>query len=118
MCLCDNKIQRHESFLEPFSPLGLIACQPRMQRLARHPDLLGGLRNRQTITNHGLIPLLSHAQLPHLGSVKDQPKYFQPSPEAEMSSISRGHTVREAAPQRHHPDAEEQTEEIVRQTES
>ena len=24
--------------------------------------------------HHGLIPLLSHAQLPHKGSVKDQPK--------------------------------------------
>ena len=32
---------------------------------------------RLTVTDHrqhGLIPLLGHAQLPHLGSVKDQPK--------------------------------------------
>ena len=34
-------------------------------------------RYRQPIADHrqhGLIPLLGHAQLPHLGSVKDQPK--------------------------------------------
>ena len=48
----------------------LIARQPGVQRLARHPHLLGELRHRQTIADHrqhGLIPLLSHAQLPHLG---------------------------------------------------
>jgi hypothetical protein len=45
-------------------------------------------RSRQTIADHrqhSLIPLLGHAQLPHRGSVKDQPK--------QLSSISRN-TVR------------------------
>ena len=63
--------------LKPFQALGLVARQPRKSRLARHPDLLIDLRNRQAITNHshhGLIPLLSRAQLPHPGSVKDQAK--------------------------------------------
>jgi predicted nucleotidyltransferase component of viral defense system len=35
------------------------------------------LRHRHTVADHGqhgLIPLLGHAQLPHQGSVKDQPK--------------------------------------------
>jgi hypothetical protein len=65
----------------------LIARQPGVQRLARHPDLFGDLGHRQAVTNnrqHGLIPLLGHAQLPHPASVKDQPK--------QLSSISRGHT--------------------------
>ena len=35
---------------------------------------------------HGLIPLLSHAQLPHPGSVKDQPK--------QLSGITRNRNVR------------------------
>jgi hypothetical protein len=42
----------------------LVGCQPRMQRLTRHPDLLRYLRYRQTVTDHGqhgLIPLLGHA---------------------------------------------------------
>jgi hypothetical protein len=59
-----------------------------VHRLARHPHLPGDLRNRPSIADHrqhGLIPLLDHAQLPHLGSVKDQPK--------QLSSISRN-TVR------------------------
>jgi hypothetical protein len=59
------------------------------------PHLLGDLRYRQSVgddRHHGLIPLFSHAQLPHGSSVKDQPKHCQASPEAEKSSISRGHT--------------------------
>lgn len=54
-----------------------VARKPPVQRLTRHPDLLRSLRHRQPVTNHGhnsLIPLLSHAQLPHLGSVTNQPK--------------------------------------------
>jgi hypothetical protein len=88
------------AILKPLKALRLIASQPSVQRLPRHPHFLGDLRNRQTITNHGLIPLLSHAQLPHLkecqGSaetaVKDQPKHSHASPGTEMSNISRGHT--------------------------
>jgi hypothetical protein len=59
------------------------SARPVEQRLARHPHLLRGLRHRQPVADHrhhGLIPLLSHAQLPHQGSVKDQPK--------QLSSIS------------------------------
>ena len=62
---------------QPVEALSLIAGQPGVQRLARHPHLRGDLRYRQSIADHrqhGLIPLLGHAQLPHLGSVKDQPK--------------------------------------------
>jgi class 3 adenylate cyclase len=82
---------------QPLKASGLIAGQPGVQRLPRHPHLLGDLRNRQPIADHrqhGLIPLLSHAQLPHPGSVKDQPK--------QLSSISRN-TVR------HHPKPKCQT---------
>jgi hypothetical protein len=58
--------------------------------------------NPSPITTHyGLIPLLGHAQLPSSwecqgsaeATVKHQPKHRQASPEDEMSSISRGHTV-------------------------
>ena len=67
------------------------------------PPLLGDLTNRQPLADdrqHGLIPLLSHAQLLHAkecqgsteATVKHQPKHCQGSPEAKMSSINRGHT--------------------------
>lgn len=62
---------------EPLQASGLVTGQPRMQRLPRHPDLARHLRNRQPVTDdgqHRLIPLLGHADLPHKGSVKNQPK--------------------------------------------
>jgi len=64
-----------------------------VQPLARHPELLGDLRNRQSIADHrqdGLIPLFSHAQLPHQGSVKDQPKQLSSIPEQRFFEIARG----------------------------
>ena len=71
--------------------------------LAPFVQLCNDLTDRQPVTDHrqhGLIPLLSHAQLPHSkecqGSaevtVKHQPKHCQASPEGETSSINRGHT--------------------------
>ena len=43
--------------------------------------------NRQ----NGLMPLLGHAQLPHLRGAADQPKHGRASTEDELSHISRGH---------------------------
>ena len=67
---------------QALQPAGLVPGQPRMHRLARHPEpgrhlghrLDPSLDHRQ----HGLIPLLSHTQLPHLGSVTHQPKQVSP----------------------------------------
>ena len=53
---------------QPLQARLFIADQPRVQRLTRHPNLLCSLRYRQTVADHGqhgLIPLLGHAQLPH-----------------------------------------------------
>ncbi|MDT5355954.1 MAG: hypothetical protein QOJ56_4486 [Mycobacterium sp.] len=79
--------------------------------LAPFVQLCNDLTDRQPVTDHrqhGLIPLLSHAQLPHSkecqGSaevtVKHQPKHCQASAETEMSSINRGHTNLLCAPGR------------------
>lgn len=68
--------------------LRLIPSQPRMQCLPGHANFVGNLRHTQTIGNHrqrGLIPLFGHAQLPHLGSAKDQPN--------PLSGITRNQTV-------------------------
>ena len=43
---------------QPVQTLGFIAGQPPVQCLTRHPRLLCGLRHRQTVTDHRLIPLL------------------------------------------------------------
>ena len=76
--------------------LGLIPGQPGVQRLPRHPYFRGGLRDRQAIADHrqySLIPLLSHAQLPHSGSVKDQPK--------QLSRISRNTVIHQPKAKSH-----------------
>ena len=81
--------------------LGLIPGQPGVQRLPQHPYFRGGLRDRQAIADHrqySLIPLLSHAQLPHSGSVKDQPK--------QLSRISRNTVIHQPKAKSHtSPDA-------------
>ena len=90
---------------QPFQTLSLIPRPPGMHRLPRHPGLLRSLRHTQPVGDHrqhGLIPLLSHAHLPHgierQGStgatVKHQPKQCHPSTEAKTSNISRSHTQR------------------------
>jgi hypothetical protein len=61
--------------------------------LTRHPHLRCHLRYRQAITDHGLIPLLGHAQLPHQGSVMDQPK--------PLSSINRNTVAHQPKAIRH-----------------
>ncbi len=56
---------------------GLIPGLPRADRLPRHPDLSGDVRHRRTRPDHRehrVISLLGHAQLPHPGSVKNQPE--------------------------------------------
>lgn len=59
--------------------------QSRVQRLPGHLPRRRDLRHRPAITDdrqHRLVSLLSHAHLPHQGSVKDQPKpKRQPSAE-------------------------------------
>jgi hypothetical protein len=45
--------------------------------------------NPAAITADTATPQLSHAQLPHLGSVNDQPKHCQASHEDKMSSVNR-----------------------------
>jgi hypothetical protein len=58
-------------------PTGLIAAQPAMQRLPGHAPLLGHRGHLMPLGDHRQhrqIALLGHAQLPHRGSVKDQPK--------------------------------------------
>ena len=69
-------------------PAVLVPRQPRVQRLTGHLPRRRDLGHRPTVADHrqhSLVPLLSHAHLPHQGSVKDQPK--------QLSSLSRN-TVR------------------------
>ena len=89
---------------QPLQTLGLIPGQPRMHRLARPPrtwpatsvTVSPSADHRQ----HGLIPLLGHAQLPHHRecqqsaevAVNHQPKQCQPSTEGRTSPIRRSNT--------------------------
>ena len=46
--------RRGRAIREPGDPAFLIAPQPRVQRLSRHPELLGGCRDRGGVFKDGL----------------------------------------------------------------
>lgn len=62
---------------QPIKAAVLIARQPHVQRLTRHPEPRRHSRHRLALSDdraNRLIPLLSHRHLPHTGSVTNQPK--------------------------------------------
>ncbi len=84
-------------------PAGLVLGQPRMHGLTRHPEPGRHARHCLAVGDHrphGLIPLLSHRQLPHERechqstevAVTHQPKHCHQSTEGRMASISRSNT--------------------------
>ncbi len=77
-----------------------IPGQPGMQRLPGHPPLLSHRPDRLTLTDHrpkGLIPLLSHRQLPHGTGVSPITR-SRCNPSAEtLSGINRSPDVKHQA---------------------
>ena len=77
---------------QPVQPTGLILDQPHVHRLTRHPEPGSHTRHRLTVgkhRTHGLIPLLSHRQLPHAPGVSPINRTSRnPSPETP-SPITR-----------------------------
>ena len=89
---------------QPLQPARLIPGQPGMHALPGNTPPASHLSHRAALADHrqdSLIPLLSHAQLPHArecqgsaeAAVKDQPKHCQPSAGGRMPSISRPNTA-------------------------
>jgi hypothetical protein len=77
---------------QTLQPVRLIAGQPAMQRLPRHPGLIRRRLHIQTVGDHRqhrLIPLLNHRKLPHAEGVsRISRNRCQPSAETP-SSINR-----------------------------
>src|SRR6202162_1299104 len=78
--------------IQAFESVALIARQPPMHRSPRHAPVCGHLAHRPTVTKYcqdRLVPLLSHAHLPHARErdksaevgVTHQPKVCNPSAE-------------------------------------
>ena len=83
---------------------GLVLREQVMHGLARDPEPGRHIRDRLTAADHrqhGLIPLLSHTRLPHIGSVTNQPKWCNP--------ITRRRVTRQQKPERHHSGEAPQT---------
>ena len=97
---CGHRARPMRPIHQPLEALGLIPRQPRMQRLPRHPNLLRRLRHAQTIGNHrqhGLIPLLSHAQLPHEGRASRISRNHCQASAETVSGINRNQNVNHQA---------------------
>ena len=68
----------------PLETLGLVPGQPAVHSLAVHPEPRRHARDRLAVTDHrqhGLIPLLGHAQLPLWGVSPINRSSCHPSPE-------------------------------------
>src|ERR1700724_776283 len=87
--------------------LGLVASQPALDRPPAHPPLAGHFHHRPALPDHvqhRLIPLLSHAHVPHAGqhgprcdtstevAATHQPKVWDTSGEGPMRHITRTRT--------------------------
>ena len=86
--------------IQAFESVALIAHQPPVHRSPRHAPVCGHLAHRPTVANYcqdRLVPLLSHAHLPHARErdksaevgVTHQPKVCNPSAEGLLRPISR-----------------------------
>ncbi len=86
--------------LQAFKSVALIAHQPPVHRSPGHAPVCGHLAHCPTVANYGqdrLVPLLSHAHLPHARErdkspevgVTHQPKVCNPSAEGLLRPISR-----------------------------
>src|ERR1700680_3296432 len=88
---------------QAFESVALIARQPPMHRSPRHAPVCGHLAHCPTFADyrqHRLVPLLSHAHLPHARErdksaevgVTHQPKVCNPSAEGLLGPVSRTST--------------------------
>src|ERR1700694_1091733 len=86
--------------IQAFESVAFIAHQPPVHRSPRHAPVCGHLAHCPTVANYcqdRLIPLLSHAHLPHARErdksaevgVTHQPKVCSPSAEGLLRPISR-----------------------------
>src|SRR5450756_712598 len=90
--------------IQAFESVALIAHQPPVHRSPRHAPVCGHLTHCPTVANYcqdRLVPLLSHAHLPHARErdksaevgVTHQPKVCNPSAEGLLRPISRTCTL-------------------------
>src|SRR5258706_3813724 len=86
--------------IQALESVALIAHQPPVHRSPRHAPVCGHLAHSPTVANYcqdRLVPLLSHAHLPHARErdksaevgVTHQPKVCNPSAEGLLGPISR-----------------------------
>src|SRR3977135_4388807 len=92
------------AIIQAFESVALIAHQPPVHRSPRHAPVCGHLAHCPTVANYcqdRLVPLLSHAHLPHARErdksaevgVTHQPKVCNPSAEGLLGPVSRTSTV-------------------------
>ncbi len=89
---------------QPLQALSLIASEPAVHRLPGDAPLLSHRRHRMALGDHRQhreTALLRHAQLPHPGSVKDQPKQLSTT---DRNTVAHHPTLqRQASGETTHP---------------
>src|SRR5260370_31273074 len=92
------------AIIQAFESVALITGQPSVHRSPRHAPVCGHLAHCPTVANYcqdRLVPLLSHAHLPHARErdkspevgVTHQPKVCNPSAEGLWGRVTRTCTM-------------------------